>query len=497
MRLYNANQVKKIDSYCIEKLSIPSMVLMENAAVATLKHLDLHINNKFIIICGVGNNGGDGLAIARHLIVRCKDVQIFIIGNLEKQTINFSKNKNILENMNIDITLIEDENSLILLKEAIIKSDLIIDAIFGIGLKREIKGLFKSSIEIINEYSKNTIGIDIPSGINADTGKIMGISTFCNKTVTFSCYKKSMMNYREINNFGEIFIETIGIPNYVMKKFHEKLFLVDFEDIKLLIPVRGLKGHKGSYGKVLVVAGSNGFSGAAYISSNSAVKSGSGLVTLCTDSLTQKIVSSKAVEFMTCDYHEYRFKKLLSTYDCVAIGMGLGDSESTLSILKDVILNHEKVIIIDADGINVLRDNKDLLNKTKAKIIITPHVGEMARLLNCEIPYINENRIQCAKMLAKDFNIIVLLKGHNTVITDGEYVYINPTGNSAMASGGMGDCLTGIILSLVGQGIKPIDACIAGAYIHGYIAQELSKDLYTVQASDIMENISRFMNKFK
>lgn len=497
MRLYNANQVKKIDNYCIEKLSIPSIVLMENAAIATLKHLDLHINNKFIVVCGVGNNGGDGLAIARHLIVRFNDVQIFVVGNLKKQSIDFSKNKNILENMNVDITIIDDENMLGLLKEAIIKSDLVIDAILGIGLKRNITGIFKSSIEIINQYSKNTIGIDIPSGINADTGKIMGVSTFCNKTVTFSCYKKSMMNYKEINNFGEIVIETIGIPDNIMKKFHEKLFLVDFEDVKLLIPVRGLNGHKGSYGKVLTVAGSNGFSGAAYISSNSAVKSGSGLVTLCTDSLTQKIVSSKAVEFMTCDYHEDRFKKLLSTYDCVAIGMGLGNTDSTLTILKDVISNHEKVIIIDADGINVLKNNKKLLKETKAKIIITPHVGEMARLLNCEISYINENRIQCAKKLARDFNIIVLLKGHNTVITDGESVYINPTGNSAMASGGMGDCLTGIILSLVGQGINPRDACIAGAYIHGYIGQELSKDLYTVQASDIMNNISRFMNKFK
>lgn len=499
MRVFEAEIVKQIDKYCIETLGIPSMVLMENAAVSVLNHLDLHINNKFTVVCGVGNNGGDGLAVARHLICRGKEVKIFIVGDILKVTKDFASNKFILENFNQKISIIECEKNLIGLKESILTADIVIDAIFGIGLSRDISGIFEKTIKCINSYSKNILSIDMPSGINSNSGKVMGISISCNKTVTFTCYKNSMIKSRGINEFGEIYIENIGVPDFVLEKFHGGLFMTDFDLVKRLIPKRELAGHKGKFGKISLIAGSIGFTGAAYICAQAAVRTGSGLVTLCTDSYTQNVVSSKAVEFMTCDYYNdlERFKSLLLSCDCVALGPGLGDNSSTLSLLKDVLSLHTKNIVIDADGLNVLKGNLDMLKNVKANIVVTPRVGEMARILACDISYVNENRELCATTLARELGIVVLLKGHNTVITDGNNTYINTTGSSVMASGGMGDCLTGIILSLIGQGLNCMDACIASAYLHGYIADQLSKELYTVQASTIIDNIQSFMKKFQ
>ena len=200
---------------------------------------------------------------------------------------------------------------------------------------------------------------------------------------------------------------------------------------------------------------------------------------------------------MTCNYNldKDEFISLIDSYDCVAIGPGLGNNENTLELLKLVLERHKGKIVIDADGLNVLSNNLELLKITDAQIIITPHPGEMARLIKRDISYVNNNRKKVAQELAKKYNITVLLKGHNTVIADGQTIYVNPTGTSAMASGGMGDCLTGIIVSLIGQGLSLIDATVAGTYIHGGVADMLANKKYSVQANDVIENISEFMKR--
>ncbi|WP_297436697.1 NAD(P)H-hydrate dehydratase [uncultured Clostridium sp.] len=499
MKLFKAKDIRMIDDYCIKKLEIPLMLLIENTALAVLKHLELEKNNSFIVVCGIGNNGADGLAIARHLIVRNKDVDIFIVGDTCKASEGFKSNRLILENMNIELNYIKKEKDLDKLTKSSKVSDLVVDCIFGTGVDRKINGLFMRIIEVLNKNSKCIHSVDLPSGINSDTGEIMGISVFCNKTVTIACYKEGMINDKVRPYFGDIYLENIGIPEFVLDKFHNGMFLTDSKYIKELIPTRPVDGHKGKFGKVVVIAGSKGFTGAAYISTKSAIKTGSGLVTLCTDSYTEDSLSSSLVEAMSCNYqnNKEKFLELLKSWDCVAIGPGLGDNKNTLNLLKTVIKNHSKNILIDADGLNVLKENLDILKQSTAKIIITPHPGEMARLIGKDIPYVNSNRVEVAKTFASKLGIVVLLKGSKTVITDGEKVFINPTGCSAMSSGGMGDSLTGIIISLVGQGIPQMEACILGAYLHGYIAQELAKDLYTVQASDIIANISRIMKKLE
>lgn len=495
MKLFNATSIKNIDKYCVEKLNIPISVLVENAAISVIKHLELDKNNVFTVVCGIGNNGADGLAVARQLIARDKIVHIFIVGDANRGTEAFNLNKDILEAMQVELNYLFEESDLDKFTKYLKISDSVVDCIFGIGVNRKINGLFRSVIDCLNKNSKCIHSVDLPSGVNSDTGEIMGISVFCNKTVTFACYKEGMISDKVKPYLGEVYLENIGIPEYIINKFHNGMHLSDLEYIKKLIPKRSVDGHKGKYGKVVVIAGSKGFTGAAYISTKSVVKTGSGLVTLCTDSYTQASLSNNLVEAMTCGYkeEEKRFLELLESYDCVAFGPGLRDSSQTLELLIKVLDKHKKNILIDADGINVLKDKRKLIKNTSAKIILTPHPGEMARLIGKSVSYVNTNRVKVAKELASELGVVVLLKGNQTVITDGKDAFINPTGCSAMSSGGMGDCLTGIITSLVGQGLNSMEACILGAYLHGYIAQELAKDLYTVQASEIIENISRFM----
>ena len=260
---------------------------------------------------------------------------------------------------------------------------------------------------------------------------------------------------------------------------------------------KGKFSFKSDFGKITIFAGSIGFTGAAFISSESAIKSGSGLVTLVCDEDIQTILSNKLVEGMTANYNEEeRIKKLLETSDAVGFGCGMGDNKSTLDRLKYVLNNCNCPIVIDADGLNVLKNNTSILKVNKNKIIITPHLGEMSRLTGESISYIKEHRVDVAKSFAKENEIIVLLKGYETVITDGNTTYINPTGNSSMANGGMGDCLLGMITSFIGQGIEVFNAVVCATYIHGYIGNVLSNKQYTVNASHIIKEIPSTMNQF-
>ena len=253
---------------------------------------------------------------------------------------------------------------------------------------------------------------------------------------------------------------------------------------------------KSDFGKVSIFAGLKGFSGAAFISAEAAIKSGSGLVTLVCDEEIQDILSCKLSEGMTANYNDKeRVNKLIKTSNAIGFGCGMGDSEETFKRLEYILNNANCPVVIDADGLNVLKKDNSILKLYKNKIIITPHLGEMARLTGKSISYIKENRIDVAKEFAKKHNIIVLLKGYETIITDGNITYVNPTGNSAMANGGMGDCLLGMITSFIGQNIEVFEAVVCAAFIHGYIGDILSKELYTVNATDVIKEIPSIMKK--
>lgn len=497
MKIGTSKISSDVDRACVEKLGIPLIVLMENAALKVIKHLETDKYSSYVLICGTGNNGGDGLAAARHLYVLGKKVEVFLVMNSSSKLSQCCEaNYNILKNMGVAITKITEESALAKLKSSLLKAEVTVDAIFGTGLNREVEGIYKKTIDAINQCSKYTLSIDIPSGMNGDSGKILGCCIKANRTVCFEFYKRGFLNYNSKDLTSEIIVESIGMPESILKEFHNNEFILEKAYVTNSFKPRSKYGHKGNYGRTLIIAGSEGFSGAAYLATEAAVKSGSGLVTLCCSSSLQHILSSKLEEAMTCSYENTeRLMELINTSNGIAIGPGLGNNKTTLELLDLVIENAHCPLIIDADGLNVLSENLNLLKKAKSPIIITPHPGEMSRLTGLTVGQISSSRVDIAKKFALDHNIIVLLKGYETVITDGHKAYINPTGNSSMASGGMGDCLTGIITSFVSQGLSPLDAAACGAYIHGYAGDRLSRDRYCVNAGAVIEEIPYAMKE--
>lgn len=490
MRIATSEIMREIDNYCINELRIPGILLMENAALKIIKNLELDKNHSFSVVCTKGNNGGDGFAVARHLHILNKKVEVFLVGNKEGMSQDCKINYDILKKIGVNVnkvTNLEDINDL---RDSIERSQVTVDSLFGTGLSRKVEGIFDSVISIINENSKYIVSIDIPSGLDGNRGKILGNCIKADKTISFQLYKKGFLNYETDKLTGEVVIEEIGIPEAAINKFHNNEFIMDENMIRSNINVRDKYSYKGDYGRVLVVAGSNGYTGAAYICTQGAVRSGSGLVTLCCDSDIRETLRSKLVEAMTISFDEQdKLSELIEKSDAIAIGPGMGDNETTFNLLSTIINNANCPIVIDADGINVLKDKLDILKNKKSEIIITPHLGEMSKITGLPIDYIKENRIEISKKFAKENNIIVLLKGYNTIITDGEKTIINPTGNSSMASGGMGDCLTGMIASFIGQGYKSISAACIAAFIHGYSGEKLSRNMFCVNASHILEDI--------
>ena len=488
------DRCKAIDKYTIDEVGIPSIVLMENAANEIVNEI-MDLDNKFIIFCGNGNNGGDGLAIARKLILQEKDVCVVIVSENDKYSQDFQVNMNILKNITNNFIYIKNIEDIHLLNEFIHKYEVVIDCIFGVGLNKVLNKFYINLINFINEKSRFIISIDVPSGLNCDNGKIMGASIIANKTYTFEVIKRGFIECKALNYLGEIKILKIGIPPYVKEMQSQKAYILNKNDYGRLLRKRQPYGHKGSYGKVAIIAGSKGYTGAAYISTQSCVMAGAGLTTLVTTKYVQDKLSSKLVEAMTTNIEEGDdLEDLLKNVDVVAIGPGIVNESRYKDIFIRLIKYKDKKFVIDAGAFELLKNNKEIMRGIKERVIFTPHPGEMARLIDSTIEYVEDNRINVAKKFAKDNKGVVLLKGYNTIITDGEHVYINNTGDSKMASGGMGDCLTGVISALLAQGHSMIEAALIGAYVHGLAGEMASEGKYSTIASEVIENISKAMD---
>lgn len=490
MKFASSDVIRKIDSYCINELGISELILMENAALKVINNIDLKNNKTFTVVCGSGNNGGDGLVVARHLISLGKEVKVFFVGNVDKMSESCKANYSILKNMKVNIINIASSEDIELLKIGIINSDMTIDALLGTGISREVQGMHTLVISTINENSNFTLAIDVPSGLDSNNGNRMGNCVISNETVTFELYKSGFLNYDSEKYTGNIKVEKIGIPEFAIDKYHEGEFITDMDMFKDNVLPRNKYSHKGDYGRVLIFAGSKKYTGAAYICTEAAVKSGAGLITLCCDEDILGILRCKLTEAMTISAKDTEgIDKLLTSSNCIAIGPGMGNDENTFKMVSYVLKASNCPVVLDADAINSISSDLSVLKAAKVPIVLTPHPGEMARLTNLSIDYIKQNRIKVAKNFAKDFNVIVLLKGYNTIITDGHKTIVNPTGNSSMASGGMGDCLTGIITSFIAQGQEPITAAFTGAFLHGYCGEVLSKKMFNVSATNVLNKI--------
>lgn len=489
MYIMSKKNCSNIDKQTIDEYNMPGIILMENAAEQIFRNIRT-LENRYIIFCGNGNNGADGLAVGRKLIFDNKDVLFILLKPRENPSEEFQINFNILKSLNANMIIIDNIDKLDEIQQLIEEFPIVIDSIFGIGLDRKLNDFYLKIIDIINNSKKKIIAVDVPSGLDADSGRPLGNAVKAHITYTVEVIKKGFIEYSALEYLGDLKAIQIGIPENVKQANDENIYVLSRESYSNKLIKRKIYGHKGNYGRAVLVAGSIGYLGAARLATESCIRSGAGLITLITSSEGRKLLSGSLIEGMLATLEDNeKVKYLVSKADAVAFGPGIKEDEESMKLLEEIIIDSPSSIIIDAGGINLLSKNKKCLCSVKDKVILTPHPGEMARLIGKDISYVEKNRIECSRAFAKQYKCIVLLKGYNTVITDGKDVFINKTGNSKMASGGMGDTLTGIITALVAQGYSNMDATLLGAYIHGLAAEYSARDRYSIIARDLIESI--------
>ncbi|MGM0471134.1 MAG: NAD(P)H-hydrate dehydratase [Bacillota bacterium] len=506
MKVVTAQEMQQLDQLAIEEYGISGLVLMENAGQAIVRKatevLDDQLSPKVVIVAGTGNNGGDGFVVARLLNNLGWEVEVFLIGSEEAVSGDAEINLNILSKLDIAVQELESQEQFHDLVQAMEAADLVVDGILGTGIKGELRGILPQIIDLINDDQTPVLAIDIPSGLNADNGRLHGRAVEANWTVTFGLPKIGLLLYPGCEHAGKLEIADISLPQLAVDNQEFKRKLITNELAQDLLPYRQRCGHKGTFGRVVVIAGSEGMTGAAKLSSLATLKSGAGLVTLGLPRSLNSILEEKLTEVMTKPLPETRksclslnalsgIKKLSQPADVMAIGPGLSQGEEMTYILHDILTEIQIPLIIDADGLNAIQD-LDLLRDREEATVLTPHPGELARLINRPIAEIEQNRVEIAQEVAVDLGVTVVLKGATTVVAtaDGQ-TYINSTGNSGLASAGSGDVLTGIITGLIGQGLDDWQAAVLGVYLHGLAADIKleSETVHTLIASDIIAGL--------
>ncbi len=504
MKLVTPKQMRDIDNEAIKDLAIPGVVLMENAGRGCTDEMEARFgplsSKKIVILCGRGNNGGDGFVIARHCLNRGASVSVFLLGRKEDVSKDAKINLDILLRMGFGVTEVEKKKDIPHLRGALSEGYLVVDAIFGTGFKGKVLGITKEVIEVLNSSNLPVISIDIPSGMSGDDGSVGNVCVRANLTCTMCLPKRGLYLYPGRLFAGEIKVIDIGVPSQIFKDIPVEL--TETTTLKKFIPGRPPYGHKGIFGRVLILAGSPGMTGAAALSSLSALRTGAGLVYLGIPESLNHILEQKATEVVTIPLPETSKNTIspsaigvLEKYpkpDVVVIGPGMGIHEETGEFIIKVMDKTDVPILIDADGLNNLKE-KDIVGVKKKHLILTPHPGELSRLIGTRTEDINRNRIDIAISLSKKWRVTLVLKGAPTVIASNDRCYVNTTGSSALATAGSGDVLTGIIAGLCAQGMETFSASALGVYIHG-LSGDISareKTEYGVIAGDVMENIPR------
>lgn len=471
----------------MEKYKIPSLLLMERAADAVVEELlnGSYCMKKVLIACGTGNNGGDGLAIARILMTKGYNIDVCIIGALDKLSAEAKQQLEMYQALsgNFVTTPAYDEYTVI------------VDAIFGIGCNREITGIAVEVIGAINRTEAKVVAVDVPSGISSDTGKVCGTAVKADVTVTFFTEKLGMILYPGRDFCGIIKVADLGIAF----KECEECQIITYTEVDLKkLPERKANSHKGTFGKVLVIAGSPKISGAAYFAAAGAYRIGAGLVKIYTPKENQLAMQILLPEALLEIYDRNRptvkqLKECMECADVIIIGPGFGTERSAEKILKYVVSKSKVPMVIDADGINILAKSKACLLDKHAPIVLTPHIQEMARLTGKSREMILKNPMGEAKSFTEDYEVTLVLKDARTIVAkENEFTYINTSGNSGMATGGSGDVLAGMLGGLIAQGMEPYEAAKLGVYLHGKAgdAAASAKSAYSMTAGDILDGIT-------
>jgi NAD(P)H-hydrate epimerase len=503
-----AKEMADMDRFTIKEHGIPGMVLMENAGRGTV---DIALsmlngpNKRIFVFCGPGNNGGDGYVIARYLLNAGHKVRIYILTKREKIKGDALSNLTILEHLEPDIEYIEK------CPEIDSKPDLVVDAMLGTGVKDALRGVFADMATEINSWHVPVLSVDIPTGVDADTGKVDGPCVKATHTATMALKKRGLILFPGRNFAGQVNVIDIGMLFMVERVKSSRVFITEEQDIINTLPARSPDAHKNKCGTVGVLAGSLGLTGAATLTSEGVLRAGAGLCYLCAPKSINHIYEIKNTEVITWPFddadtgylHAIHFEEIfarLDNLDVLAMGPGLGQHGETGRLLTDLLKSLEKPVVMDADGLNLFSENIDPLVNYRGDMVLTPHPGELARLTGISSKDIVLNKIDVARKYAKEWNKVLVIKGGPTVIgTPDGTVYINSTGNAGMATGGSGDVLTGVIAGLIAQGLNVVHAAMAGVYVHG-LAGDMAKDkvgLRGMIAGDMLSYIPQAIKALK
>ena len=477
-KVATAEEMRDLDRRAGDEFGVPSIVLMENAgrhvARAALDTLGGAKGKRVTVIAGRGNNGGDGFVAARHLRDAGADVSVFLLASPEDVKGDAKTNLDALLESGLPV---KSSESISKIESALAHSDLVIDAIFGTGLRGEVTGPAADAIGAMNRCGRPVIAVDLPSGLDADTGGIWGVCVRASRTVTFALPKIGMFIYPGADCIGELTVVDIGIPRELHEGIQTEVPGVEW--VMSRLPDRPADAHKGTFGTVLVIAGSPGFTGAAAMAGEAALRSGAGLSTVAVPIGLQDVMAAKLTEVMTAGLPQTEDRtfaadaadpalNLAEKATSVVLGCGIGTHPQTKEFVDGFVRSARRPMVIDADGLNCLVQDAEALRGPHCDLVLTPHPGEMARLLGTTSAEVQSNRIGAAKEAASRFGSVIVLKGARTVIADPSgRAFINLTGNSGMATGGTGDVLAGAIGALLAQGLSALDAAVCGVYIHG------------------------------
>lgn len=477
MKLLSAAQMKELDRKAIDEMGVSSTELMETAArqvcLAACACLETTEGATAAVFCGPGNNGGDGIAAARFLTEQGVLTRALLVGNREKMTADTKEMERRLEAAGGKLEPFSPEN---VSQKAFCKTaGVMIDAIFGIGLRSAPKGDAEEAIDWINESGAPVVAADVPSGVLADTGQVPGKAVRASRTVTFTLPKPGLYTGEGSLFCGALQIADIGIPKKLVEAAECQTFALTEQEVRTHLPKRKKDGHKGDFGKVGIVAGSVGYTGAPTLAAKAAMRSGAGLVFLYVPRNIYEIEAVKNTEAMVfplpvegdvlAEAAAEQVMHQLSSHDACLIGPGLGQSDGARAVVRGALETVQSPLILDADGLNLVAEHIHELDGREAPVVLTPHAGEFRRLGG----HLEEgDRIGAARAFAVSHGCVLVLKGRGTVtaLPDGT-VYLNSTGNSGMAKGGSGDVLSGVLLALLGQGMEPGLAAATAVFLHG------------------------------
>lgn len=513
MKLATAADMKKIDELAVRDHGLSISKLMESAGTAVLKELEENyspLSKRTVgVLCGKGHNGGDGLVTARLLKGAKASVVAVVLGDAESLAEETLAQLRKAKTAKVPILFLEEEESLASVRVALEECDLLVDAILGTGLSRPVDGLAKDLIRLVKGLKKPVVAVDIPSGLSADTGNPLGEVLSALRTVTFGLPKVGFYSPTAPTYLGKWKVDPIGFPTELLNASFLKHELTERETVRKALPHYDDYAHKGSRGRVVIVAGATGLTGAATLSALGAQRIGAGLVTVACPESLNAILEVKLTEPMTAPVPEVeggflslraagRILHLCTNVNSVVIGPGIGRHRETAQLVRELLTKLTLPMVVDADALNLLGGQLDIFKAVKAPVILTPHPGEAAWLLKISISEVEQNRLKVAKQIAEGYNVVLVLKGRHTVIASpkGE-IRINPTGNRALATAGTGDVLSGVIGGLLAQRVNPFDAATLGVYLHGLAGERLARRMGPdgVLAGDLLPLFPRVLRQ--